>query len=72
MRRKRIMQKLHNAILRGITIFASALVVLAAGCADTPGTNAPFIIAVASLTWLSLFCYAKSALRKVKRHEKSM
>lgn len=72
MRRKRILQKVHNGILKGITVAASVLVILAAGCADTPGTKTPLIICICSLTWLSLFCYANSELRKVKRHEKSL
>ena len=70
MRRKRIMRKVHNAILRGITIVASALVVLAAGCADTPGTNAPFVVAVVSLAWLTLFAYANCGRRM--KHAKPM
>ncbi len=70
MRRKRIMQKVHNAILKGITISAAALVVLAVGCADTPGTNTPFIVAAVSLAWLSLFAYANLGRRM--KHAKSM
>lgn len=69
---RRTWRKARNFILKGITVAASVLVVLAAGCADTPGTKTPLIICICSLTWLSLFCYANSELRKVKRHEKSM
>lgn len=66
--KRRTLRKAHDLVLKSITTIASALVVLAAGCADTPGTNAPFIIAVASLAWLSLFCYANLGRRT--RHEK--
>ena len=70
MKSKRIMRKVHDTILKGITTAAATLAVLAAGCADTPGTNAPFIIAVVSLAWLALFTYANCG-RRVK-HEKSV
>ena len=72
MRRKRILQKVYNGILKGITVAASVLVILAAGCADTPGTKTPLIICICSLTWLSLFCYANSELRKVKEGLKNV
>lgn len=68
--KRKFMRKAHDFILKGITIIAAALFVLAAGCADTPGTIVPFIVAVASLAWLTLFAYANCGRRK--RYEKSM
>ena len=59
-------RKIKNSILRTITTIAAALLILSAGCADTP-SNVPFIVAVASLTWLILFAYANSAYRRAKR-----
>lgn len=68
--KRKFLRKTHDFILKGITTIASALVVLAAGCADTPGTNTPFIVALVSLAWLSLFAYANCGRRR--HHGKSM
>lgn len=50
------LRKAHDFVLKAITVAAAALLILSAGCADRQ-TSLTFAVAVASLAWLSLFCY---------------
>ena len=53
---KRRLRKAHDFVLKAITGTAAALLILSAGCADRQ-TSLTFTVAVASLAWITLFCY---------------
>lgn len=57
MKKKRLIRKAHDMILKVVTYIAISLFIVSA-CAIDSSSVIPLAVLGISLTWISLFCYA--------------
>lgn len=57
MKKKRLMRKVHNMILKMVTYIAISLFIVSA-CAIDSASIIPIAVLGISLTWIFLFCHA--------------